>query len=128
MSIPKDRHHPGGLFPAPPPTDWASIPIKLAISTELVLTLSPIQFVSQITAEELGWAVSKLPKNKASGLDLIPNEIIKLTANRFLDAFLSNLNACTSEASSPTGGKEHIWYCYIRVRTNQWTLPLAIVP
>lgn len=80
------------LFPSPPPTDWASIPISLAISTKLDAELVKVHCVEQsasfFTAEELRRAARGLPSNKAPGPDYIPNEIIRLTVSRIPDLFL----------------------------------------
>lgn len=92
-----------GLFPAPPSTDWAFIPIDYA---PLDLdTIDVDQPIPPITVEELRLAVRKLPNNKAPGPDHVPNEMIRLAANRFPDLFLSVFNACLTEGSFPNRWK-----------------------
>lgn len=61
--------------------------------------------VPPITTQEIGSAVARLPSGKAPGPDLIPNEVIRLTDNKFPEQFTICCNKCLSNGVFPARWK-----------------------
>ncbi|CAI6353663.1 unnamed protein product [Macrosiphum euphorbiae] len=94
-----------GLFPLSPRTDWESIP---AVGGEMALPVilpEALPGIPLFTTDEVARTVGKLPSGKAPGPDLIPNEIIRTTFEKFPEVFVGCYNACLSEGSFPTPWK-----------------------
>lgn len=91
-----------GLFPPSPRTDWGNIPTSSGeAALSVILPEAPLG-IPLFTTDDVARVVSKLPRGKAPGPDLIPNEIIKTTFKKFPDVFVDCYNACLSEGTFPT--------------------------
>lgn len=84
-----------GLFPSPPPADWDDIPLAVAEQPVVDVSSYDAPLVPPITIAEIGHAVTILPSGKAPGLDLVPNEIIKLVFRRYPEVFSEYYNVCS---------------------------------
>jgi len=54
-----------------------------------------------ITTEEVRLAIFQLSRDKGTGLDGIPNEILSLISNRSSDIFVNMYNQCLRESVFP---------------------------
>ncbi|KAL4088732.1 hypothetical protein QTP88_023816 [Uroleucon formosanum] len=91
------------LFPALPTINWDLVPLERSVPTEIIE--HPETSTPLFTADELRQAVRKLPSGKAPGPDNIPNEIIKLAAERSPEMFLETFNACLTNSQFPNRWK-----------------------
>jgi len=94
-----------GLFPSPTPPVWEDIPLEIEVPAFLVDLSGVAATTPQITADEVSRAVARLPSGKAPGPDLVPNEIIRMTFNRFPGTFVECYNACLAKGDFPSRWK-----------------------
>jgi len=81
------------LFPHPPPTVWSREPQPLDYGGDRGL--------QAFTPVELAAACKRLPAGKATGLDGIPNEVLKLVSLWKPQVLLDAYNVCLKQRSFP---------------------------
>jgi len=116
-----------GLFPSPPPPVWEDIPLVVLEPAFLIDTPDMLTSVPQITVEEVGRAVARLPSGKAPGPDLVPNEMIRLAFSRFPEVFVECYNACLAKGDFPSKWKRARLVLLHKGQANLRTFCLAIV-
>jgi hypothetical protein len=94
-----------GLFSSPPPTVWKDIPLVVEIPAFLADLSDALTSMPQITIEEVGRAVARIPSGKAPGPDLVSNEIIRLAFSKFPEVFVECYYACLVNGDFPSRWK-----------------------